>query len=799
MLLNYLKVAIRNIFKLKFFSIINIAGLSIGMTVCLLMSMYIVNEVSYESFHEKKANIYRISAIWGTEGNKMKFAGTMPALALALKENFPEVIKVIRIQSDNSAVLINQENEKIKEENFYFSDPEIFDIFSFDLLSGDKKTALVEPFSIVLSEYQAMKYFGNKSPLGATILYGNSPLKVTGIIRDVPENTHFKCEALVSYSTIKSLGREFEKPWNTWGDDLTYILLSDKTAANSLIPKLDDLLLKNAGEWLASRMEFVIQPLSDIHWDSEIRGDIGPKGNIMYIYIFLSAAIFVLIIACFNFMNLSTSRYLTRVKEVGIRKVIGAKRNQLVKQFLLESFLITILAILIGVALFELLHTTLYEYLNSAIVFGSFHFKYLYMIVVGMILCIGLLAGGYPALFLSKFKPVEIIKSESVSSQEKLSFRKILVVAQFSISIILILGTLTIQRQLDFMKNSDLGFDKEDVLLVNFPFGDEEVKQKYPVFRDELLNNPSIVSVSGAYTVPGINSRFNMTVSKAIESTDNAISIQALPMDYGFVSSMNLQLLDGRDFSKDYSTDKEESVILNESAVKILGMENPIGTKLNIPGGNPGVKEVTVIGVVKDFHVQSLHKKINPILIYINPDMYLLATVKTKSQNQANTNSFVKETWSNVFPNKEFNYRYLKDAYDNLYKSEEKTGKLLMIFTALALLVSCLGILGLASFMANKRIKEIGIRKVLGASTSSITILLSKQFSKWVIISNIFAWPLGYLLINKWMQNFAYQTNINLGIFIFAAGIALMISLLTISVQTIKIAVANPLKALRYE
>ena len=479
MLLSYLKIAFRNIFKLKFFSFINIIGLAIGMTVCLLMLMYIVNEISYESFHEKKENIYRISAIWGKEGNKMRFSGVMPALAPALRDNFPEIEKVIRVQNNDSAVLVNQDNEKVKESNFFFSDSDIFDIFSFTFLNGDQKTALVEPFSMVLSESQALKYFGENDPIGETLFYKGNPIKVTGIIKDVPENTHLNCEILVSYSTLKVLGKEPEQPWNTWGDDLTYVLLAENYTASSLISKLDNLLLKNTGDWFASRMEFVIQPLTDIHWDTETRWDIGPKGNILYIYIFLSAAIFVLIIACFNFMNLSTSRHLIRMKEVGVRKVIGAKRKQLVYQFLLESFLITIIAILIGVALFELLHTTLYEYLGSTITLGTFHFKYLYAIVIGMILCVGLFAGGYPALFLSKFKPVEIIKSDGVNSREKLSFRTILVVAQFAISIILILGTLIIHQQLNFMKNSDLGFDKENVLLINFPFGDEDVKNKY--------------------------------------------------------------------------------------------------------------------------------------------------------------------------------------------------------------------------------------------------------------------------------------------------------------------------------
>lgn len=798
MFFSNLKIAIRNIFKLKFFSLINITGLAIGMTVCLLMAMYIVNEMSYESFHKKKDNIYRITLIWGTEGSKMKFAGVMPALAPALQENVPEVDHAVRIRNDNSALLTNKDHEKIREENLFFADPEIFDIFSFHLLHGNKSTALVEPYSLVLTESQAMKYFGKLNPVGESILYGDTPLKITGVIKDIPGNTHLKCEFLISYSTLKSLGKESEQPWNSWGDDLTYILLKENAKPSSLVAKITDLVSQNAGEWLTSRMKFDIQPLSKIHWDRETRGDIGPKGNILYIYIFLSAAIFVLIIACFNFMNLSTSRYLDRMKEVGIRKVIGAKRNQLVKQFLLESFLITLLAILIGAALFELLHTTLYDYLNTKFVLGAFHFKYLYGMLSGMILCVGLLAGAYPALFLSKFKPIEAMRNKEIVT-EKLSFRQILVVAQFAISIILILGTLTIFRQLNFMKNSDLGFDKREVQLITFPYGDEEVRQKYTVFRDELLRNANIVSVSGAYTVPGIRSQFNMGIRKVSDTPENAITIQALPVDFGFVPTLGLQIVAGRDFSENFATDRNESVILNESAVKVLDLKNPIGEKLKIPAGNNQLKEVSVIGVVKDFHLKSLHNKINPNLMYIKPDMYLLAAVRIKPETEAAAGAFIQETWNRIFPDKEFHSRSLAEAYDSLYNSEAKTGKMLLIFTALALLVSCLGILGLASFMANKRIKEIGIRKVLGATTGSITILLSKQFSKWVVISNIFAWPIGYLLMKKWLQNFAYQTNISVLLFLLAAGIALVIALITIGTQTVKTAMANPVKALKYE
>ncbi len=792
---NYLKIAFRNFRKQGGYSFINVVGLAIGMTVCLLILMYIVNEMSYESFHKKKDSIYRVSVKWGSEQNKVRFVSSMPALAPALNEKIPEVEKAIRIQPDYNAVLINQADEKIKVQNLFFSDPDIFDIFSFSLKTGNKETALVEPFSVVLSEAQALKFFGNENPLDKFLLYGENPIKVTGVIEDIPANTHLKCEFLISYSTLRALGREFEKPWNNWGDDLTYILIKENVDINFLIKKLDDLLLENTSEWFASRMDFHVQPLSDIHWDTEVRWDIGPKGNIMYVYVFLSAAIFVLIIACFNFMNLSTSRYLDRMREVGIRKVIGANRRQLIIQFLLESFMITIFAILIGVALFELLHFLLYEYLDSRMVYSAFHFKYLYVIIITMIICVGLFAGGYPALFLSKFKSVEIMKRSTSGSYEKFSFRKIFVVIQFAISMILIAGTLVIYQQLDFMKNSDLGFEKENVVLINFPFGDEVAKEKYFVLRDEWLLNPNIISVSSAYTVPGFDSRMNVSVRRVGSSSNKSITLQALPADYGFVSAVGLSIIEGRDFSQDFSTDKQEGIILNQTAVQILDLEDPIGEKLQIHGN----RDVSVIGVVKDFHLQSLHNKINPMFIYMNTDMINISAIKLEPQNAEKTIAYIEGKWKDILPGSDFNYRYLKDVYDNLYRAEEKTGILLSIFTALALLVSCLGVLGLTSFLVNKRIKEIGIRKVLGATVTNIVLIMSREFVKWILIANLIAWPIAYFIMNKWLRNFAYQIGMNALPFIFSSVIAIVIALVSVGSQTIKAATANPVETLRYE
>ncbi|MFQ5606205.1 MAG: FtsX-like permease family protein, partial [bacterium] len=732
-----------------------------------------------------------------SEGNKMRFAGSMPALAPALNTQMPEVEQAIRIQQDYDAILSSQPNEQIREENLFFADPAIFDIFSFYLIEGNPTTALAEPFSIVLTETQAKKYFGSENPLGQTLNYNDTPVEVTGIMADVPENTHLYCEFLISYSTLKAMGKYPETPWNQWGDTFTYILLRENTSTTLLQKKLQELLQQNTGEWFTSRMEFLVQPLTAIHWDRESRGDIGPKGNKMYVTVFLTASFLVLLIACFNFVNLTTSRFLDRMKEVGVRKVIGANRKQLIRQFLTESFLMTVLSLAFAMVLFELLHSLLNDFLGSLIMMQAAHFKTLLILLIGMMLVVGFFAGSYPALFLSKFKPVDIMKGGMAATPKRLSLRKIFVVAQFVISTVLILGTIMIYRQIHFMKNSNLGFVKEDVLLMNFPIADEEAKQKYSVLRDEFVNNSNVLNVSGAYTVPGVNSRMSMSVLKEGNAAENSISMQTLPADFGFVKTMGLELVAGRDFSREYALDAEESVLLNETAVTTLGLENPVGAKLKIPKN--GWKSVTIVGVVKDFHVQSMHHKINPMLIYINPQQYFLMAVKIRPDNVRATLTALEETWQRILPNTEFSYRYLADAYHKFYQAEEKTGKLLSIFTALALFISCLGLFGMASFMTTKRVKEMGIRKVLGASTLSLVMLLSKQFSKWVLVANVLAWPIAYFIINQWLRNFAYHTSVSWWMFVLTAGLALVIALLTVSTQAVRAALANPVESLRYE
>lgn len=795
MLKNYVKVALRNVRRHKGYSFINIFGLAVGMTVCLLMLMYVVHEISYDNFHKKKDRIYRIITDWGEAGNKMKFAGTMPAIGPALNAEIPDVEVAARVRFNNEMIVLDSENRTFKQSGIYQVDPEVFRIFDWKLLAGDEDSALVDPFSIVISQSIAQKYFGNQDPIGKTLNLDNHLYKITGVLRDLPANTHLRCEILVSYSTILSLGQYPEQPWTSWGDDFTYFVLKKNSRLDDVSDKLKDLLFQNTGKWFTDKMDLRLESLSDIHWDTESRGDVGIKGNLVYVYLFLSAAILVMVVACFNFMNLSTSRYLDRMKEIGIRKVVGANRDQLIKQFLVESLLVASVSMIIGILLFNILSSHLYSYLEASAVTTASHFQYLFGVVVAMVIIVGLAAGSYPAWFMSRFNPAQVLHKQITDGRSKFSFRNVMVVLQFAISIILILGTITIYQQIHFMKNTDLGFDKEDVLLSYFPFTNPQAKEKYSVLKDEFLKHQGVIDVTGVYTVPGINSQYNMSVTKKGEKAEDQYTIQALPADFGFVKSMGLKLIEGRDFSDDYSLDNQESAILNEKAVKMFGFENPIGEKLLIPGN----REVTVIGVVRDFHVKSLHTEISPMIIYIDPKFYLLMATKIRSENAEETLAYLGNVWKKVLGEQEFSYKYMKDAYFSFYDAEEKTGRLVSIFTGLALFVSCMGLFGLASFVTNKKIKEIGIRKVLGATVPRITILYSKEFTKWVVVSNLIAWPVGFYLINMWLKNFAYRIQLTFMPFVLSGAAALLIALATVGFHALRAALGNPVVFLRSE
>lgn len=795
MLGNYLKIAFRNLKKHKTFSFINTSGLAMGMAACLLMLMYVVSETSYDNFHDNKDRIFRVTADWGENGSKRAWAGTMPAISPALKEEVPEVAAAARVRNLFHAVISNGDDLSFEETAAFYADPDIFKILTWPLLQGDPSEALAEPFSLVLSEKDARKYFGNEDPLGKVLSLNEKPCRITGIMKTLPANTHLKVEILVSYTTAESLGDYPDKPWEVWGDDYNYFLIKENISAGTVTGKLNSLFDKYANKWIVNKMDLKVQPLSDIHWDNVSRADIGPKGNILYVYLFLCLSVLVLLIACFNFMNLSTAKYLERMREVGVRKVVGANRTQLIHQFLVESLLVSIIAATLGVYMFILFKNSLYALLHIDVMFNSDQLILLCAIIMVLVVSVGLMAGLYPALFLSRFRPVDIMKKRFSGSFSRPAFRQISVIIQYSISIALIIGTIIIYQQIDFMKNSDLGFEKENVVLLALPFNDAEARKKYPVLADQFRNNTNVIGVTGAYTVPGINSNFQMSIRKPGAPEDRSYSLQVLPGDRDFIRAMGLQLVKGRDFSEDRELDARESLILNETAVQILGFEDPIGQKLLISDN----REMTVVGVVKDFHVKSLHNRISPMMIYHEPKMYGTIAVKIQPHDPEETLLALKKTWENVLPQAEFNYRYMEDAYNRFYRTEENTGTLLLIFTGLALLVSCLGLFGLAAFSASKRVKETGIRRVLGATPAGIVFLLTKQFTQWVLIANIVAWPVAYYLIRRWLENFAYQTDISLMPFVLSGTAALAIAVLTVCFITIKTAVTDPVRSLRYE
>jgi len=798
MLKNYLKVALRNVLRTKIFSLINITGLAIGMAGTLMILMYVANELSYENFHKQHKQIYRISVEYGEKGKTMDFAGAMPALGPSLVEETPDVLNAVRFNRDENAVL-SYGQKKFNESNVFFADPSVFDVFTFPLIEGDRETALQDPFSLVLTERAARKYFGEQNPLGQSIVYNNEyPLKITGVMKDLPANTHLTCDFLASFNSLESLGKIPERPWMVFADTYTYLLVKKQASLENILQASQALLQRNTSENFVSMIKFNLLNLSDIHMKSKAIVDLAPRGNMTYVYVFTFVAVLILLIACFNFMNLSTARSLKRAKEVSMRKVLGARRSQLIKQFLGESLVITAMAVALAYVLFELFYPSLNTFLEGSLSVGQQSFRYFFVLIPLVVLVVGILAGSYPALFLSRYQPAQAAANRFAPVSQKSGFRKILVIAQFTMAVVLIIGSLAILKQLDFMKNSELGFKKEDVVLVNFRPRDPHFKGKYLVMMNQFKQSPQVMSVSGAYTIPGRISKEVKTIQRKTGEEIQNYSIQAIAVDFDYLDSMGMEIVRGRNFSREISSDEKNGMILNESAVNAIGLEEPLEEKFSVPGRG-GMKEMAVIGVVKDFHVYSFKQKIEPLMLYINPDYFYTVAVRIRPENIPNTLAFLEKTWGDVFPESKFSYTFLEDSYHGLYVSEEKISQMLTLFSGLAVFVACLGLFGLASYMAEQRYKEIGIRKVLGADVSSIVSLLSKDFTKSVLIANAIAWPAAYFAMNKWLQNYAYRIHLGGWMFLAAGSAVLAVALMTVSYQAVRAALSDPVDSLRYE
>ncbi len=786
---NYLKIALRNFQRHRAFSFINISGLAIGIAYSIFIFIYVWDELSYDKFHSKADQIYRLSG-----PIKQGLLGPL------LQRELPEVKSFVRIYANKvwgRNTLVSYQDNHFFTDGFFLVDPSFLEIFSFPLMIGDPNTALSELNNVVLTEEAAKKFFGDEDPMGKIITHDEKlQLKVTGVAKNIPYNSHIHFDFLAPLDNYKII-RSSPNAMENWGNSafLTYLLVQKGTNKQELEGKIATVIQNHAPDYLKN-MNLVLQPITDIHLRSHSFDELEINGDIKYVYIFSTIALLILFIACMNYMNLTTARSLNRAKEVGMRKVVGAKRVQLIKQFLSEAILMSLFALLIAIILVYLFMPLFKHLAGKELTFNPMKNMATFFFLFILSLFIGLLAGSFPAFFLSGFQPINIITGKlKLKNLTTAIFRKSLVIIQFVISISLIACTVVIKDQMDFIRNKKLGFEKQKIVV--FPtMRNEEAISRVETIMNEFARNSAITDIAASSHTPG-NRPFYRGLWFPSRSEDQFINILSLWTNQDFASTYQLEFLAGRDFSKEMSTDATSAFILNETAVKMCNWNSPkeaIGKLVRCDE-----KTGKIIGVVKDFHFLSLHSEIEPMIMHYDKKRFYSISARVNTDNIAATLTTLKKQWKQLLPDVPCNYFFLDEQYDQQYRADQKVGSFLKHFTFLAIFISCLGLFGLASFTAEQRTKELGIRKVLGASVPGIVLLLSRDFTKWVLVANIFALPITWYIMNKWLQIFAYRTNIAWTTFIISAGIALLISLVTVSYQSVKAALANPVERLRYE
>jgi len=789
---NYLKIAWRNIKRYKGYSFINIFGLAIGLACCILILLWVQDELNYDRFHTNADDLYRIVTEFHKTEPLTHYWPVCAPLAPALREEYPEIVKATRFSRLRRGQLVKYRDKNFLEPQICLTDPDFFTMFTFLFLEGDPQTALSNPNSIVLVESVSVKYFGNENPVGKILNINNEyDLTVTGVVKDIPENSTIQFDFLIPFIRIE----DFETAWavlDNWtlSGFATYVQLGKMASVEAIENKIAYYLKKHVPE---SEDVIYLQSFKDIHlYSSHIQFGIEGQGDITYVFIFSLVALFVLVIASINFMNLATARSANRAKEVGLRKVVGAKRAQLIRQFFYESVGMAFLSLILAVVLVELFLPVFANLSGKTLVLDFSSNIHIVLAIIVMTLITGFLSGTYPALFLSSLRPVKVLKGTLKTEGRGFLFRRVLVVSQFSLSILLIICTIVVSHQIGYMQNKKLGFNREHVVYLPIR---EDVAERYETLKTELDNKAGIMNVAASSSLP--TSGVILTTDKVSwegKNPEDNVVLEVTSTGYDFIETFDMEVVEGRSFAKEFLTDEEKAVVINETAKKIIGMESPVGKQLIF-----GDSATTIIGVVKDYHFKSLHSEIEPLIMAIVPTLYHYVFIKLESGDIPNTLANIKSTWNTFFPDTPFEYHFLDEAYDKLYRTEQRMGTLFNYFTVLAILISCLGLFGLASFMAEKRTKEIGIRKVLGASLSGIVVLLNKQFIKWVLIANLVSWPIAYYAMSKWLQGFAYRINLGLGTFALAALVALVISVMTVSYQSVKAALTNPADSLRYE
>ena len=804
MLKNYLNVAFRNLRKYKAFSFINIIGLAVGVACCIIILLYVKNEFSYDKFNKNADQIYRVHLKGRINNNEINMAMSPAPMGAAIKHDFPEVTAYTRIRNFGFPVL-RYKNKAFSEERFYCVDSTFFNVFTVHFIEGNPKTALVQPNTVVITESMAKKYFGNDEPMGKIL---NADHRrdwiVTGVIKDFPKNSHFHFDFLGSIYTYKDSKSTFWLSNNYY----TYFVLRQGVDYKQFQKQLNLDVLKYIGPQIEKvtgislkqfkkkglKYGFVLQPLTSIHLYSHLDYEIEPNGDASNVYIFLVIAIFILLIACINFINLSTARSEKRAKEVGIRKTLGSNKVQLVRQFISEAILTSILAVLLAVVLVEVMLPVFNSISGKEISLGLFENLTTIPFLICLAVIVGIIAGFYPAFYLSSFQPVKVLKSE-IKGKRKSLLRSGLVIFQFAVTIILFVGTFIIYNQLKYIQTKNLGFNKEQVVIINKA---DDIGIQIESFKKELLNNSKVISVSNSNAIPG-NQNGDSTYRIEGSSNYHLQDLKQMWCDYGFDKTYGIKMKKGRFFSVEHPSDTS-AVVINEAVVKIFSIKNPVGKDLIAPDPN-GDRRYKIIGITSDFNYESLHQPIRPLVFHLYKDHGFgqFVSVRIKPGNYQSTVSSLQKVWKKYAGNEAFDYNFLDRNLAHLYIADQRTSKLAATFSILAIFIASLGLLGLAAFVTEQRTKEIGIRKTLGATVPEIIVLLSKEFIKWVVVANIIAWPVSYFIMHDWLNNFAYRININFGIFILSGIIALLIALATVSIHAIKAASANPVKSLRYE
>lgn len=806
MLRNYLLSAIRNVFKNWKYLLINVFGLAIGLSASIYIVLFVQFELSFDKFHSQANQIYRVGVRGMMMNNEINQAITAAPMAEALRNEFPEVLAACRIQ-DAGDWLIKYEDKKINEQNMLFADSSFFNVFSFKLIKGDPNRALIEPKSVVITKTAAKKYFGNEDPIGKmlkvetdTTLY-----KVTGLMEDVPENSHFKFDLLGSLITLRGSQNTFWISHNFY----TYIILKEGTDIKEFEKKTESLVTKYVGpqiqQYLGVNLEqfassgnyfgYFIQPITDIHLRSDLQYEIEANGNIVYVYIFISIAIFILLIACINFTNIATARASTRSKEVGIRKVVGAMKKHLIFQFLLEAFIICTLSLILALFILAFFMPNLNNLVQLPLQMSYFGNPYTIPLLLSLVVVVSIMAGGYPAFFLSSFKPISVLKGKLKIGAKRGVLRAILVIFQFVVSVFILLSTYTVYDQLNYILNKDLGFKKENIMMIR---RSDALKKQMEAFKDEIKEIPTVVSVTNANTYPGKNFSNNAFFLEG-EPTSNTYLLNQAWISYDFEKTFGFEMKEGRFFSRDFPTDSQ-AIVINEAAVKSLGFENPIGKRILHPRSETELTPLTVIGVVKNFHFKSLHTDIEPAAFTIMPGNWEgVVCVKINPENMQQTINNIQKIWEEFTPDYPFEYFFFDDHIRSLYKSEQRTSRVFVLFSVLSIIIAFLGLLGLISFMTEQRKKEVGIRKTFGSTSLNIVLIYCKEIFKLIVIASIIAWPIAYFVMNKWLQDFSYRVNINLIMFIVIPILTIILSLLTVVYQAYIAARKNPAETLRYE